>query len=301
MRKLIILSLCFFPFLSSASPNTLPFFEGPFSRIRAEADFSGKPFLLYLYQNECNNCQYWEEGPFQDQAFVSYLEENYLITRKNLQTMEGNQLSREFGIAQAGTLLIFSSDGEELERIQDPLPTSLLIDRLKFHISPGIQPSGTPHLAKSEHSRVEDFYAQPERRILPSISYNLEESAQNDFGERKEVFSQESPNSSLSANNAWYESRVATQRTHGNFSNPGFRSSDASPSAQRETRYIPTRHGRRAGGSNMQYRKFYGKTALRQGVKKLREDGYTHFRVLPKGWSSRGQRIYLLAILPPQR
>ena len=35
--------------------------------------------------------------------------------------MEGGQLSQEFGISQAGTLVIFTPEGDFLESIQDPL------------------------------------------------------------------------------------------------------------------------------------------------------------------------------------
>lgn len=300
MRILISLSLCFYSFLSFATPNTLPFFEGPFSRIQAEADFSGKPFLLYFYQNDCSNCQYWEDGPFQDPQLISFLQSNFLITKKNLLTMEGNQLSQELGIEYAGSLVIFTPEGDVLVSIQSPLSSAQLINLLTDHTSAASFDQQTPHFATSSWNQEKNSSSPVERRILPSVSNDFHKRVDDGFGERENVFSHKrSVNYPLEAK-SWYENQVATIPSKNARISSTFRSSRLSVPPSHASRYIQSRPQRKEARSEITFKKFYGKSAMARGIQHLRKVGYTSLRIYSRGWSSQGEKIYIVAILPSQ-
>ena len=99
---MICLSLCLCAFLSFTTPPHLPFFEGPFKEIQAQAEFSHKPFLLYVYQNGCQNCLTLEEEVFSNPELIAFIQANFLATKKNLMTYEGIQLSQPHRLTRAG-------------------------------------------------------------------------------------------------------------------------------------------------------------------------------------------------------
>ncbi len=284
MRKLIVLSLCFCSLHSFTPPQQVPFFEGPFKEIQAKAEFSHMPFILYLYQNGCQDCEIMEEKTLNNPEIVSFIQDHYLATRKNLMTYEGRQLSQRLGSPFPGSLIIFSSESKVLEHIQEAIAPEELLALLQFHA--GKSPS--PHTLPPSTLTFEGY---PEEKSQAFSEQPIYSQGNPPSPKREDPFARQSPSYSsryLSAHiqekqYEWYENSLQQGSSH---SPAGF--------SHRNSNRRNVIYRDKGTFSQTRHKKYYGKASLRRAINYLKGKGIQDLSVFPQGKTLQGEPIYIL-------
>src|SRR5690606_20424152 len=108
-------------------------FEESVVTIKDKATKAGKPYLVQFTASWCMPCKWMEGTSYQDDKVKSYLLDNYLTAKVNIDDFDGFAWKEYYGVKNLPTLLIFSADGKLLEKRENALSTSQLLALLKSH------------------------------------------------------------------------------------------------------------------------------------------------------------------------
>ena len=285
---MMCLSLCLSCFVSFTAPPQVPFFEGPFRTIQAQAEFSHKPFLLYFYQNGCQICLSMEEEVFSNPELIAFIQENFLATKKNLMTYEGIQLSQHLGSPGPGSILIFDHKSQVLEHIQEALSADELLVRLQFHAGKmPIEPTVASSTETFEWHPAKEptFPTQSTQRIVHSTpSYEADP-----FEDNRNA----SPFSSSSYQGKqydWYESSPSYEL--------GYSADSRSRYLEAPSRsHVSTHRHRSEQVSTTIHKKCYGRSSLTRVVNRLKEKGIKDIQIFSQGRTLQGEPIFILRYL----
>ena len=217
---------------------------------------------------------------------VSFIQDHYLATRKNLMTYEGRQLSQRLGSPYPGSLLIFSSESKVLEHIQETLTPEELLALLQFHAGKSSSPPfKAPSSLSSEEFPTEMHQELTER---PTYTQGIPHSRR-----REDPFARQSPKNSsryLSARIQekqydWYENSLPQEP-------PSTHTGSSYSYGINRNKNLVYRDDRST--SQILHKKYYGQQSLRKAIKYLKEKGVRDITVFPQGRTLQGEPIYIL-------
>ncbi len=119
---------------SNGSLASIDFTNEAFEQAKNRASKEGKLFFVDFYANWCTPCKWMENTTFKDKEVIKTLNNNYVSIKVDIDTKEGFQVKEKYQISVLPTLLIFNSDGELVERVQETLSRSKMMNLLTFHV-----------------------------------------------------------------------------------------------------------------------------------------------------------------------
>lgn len=113
--------------------NIVEFFNGDYNSAKAKASKEGKLFLLDFYADWCMPCKWMDQTTFRNPEVTGLLNENFVSLKVNIDEVEGYELKKQYNIQYLPTILIFNSNGELVERLEETMPPSKLAKILSSH------------------------------------------------------------------------------------------------------------------------------------------------------------------------
>lgn len=117
--------------LSATEPVELFVGKSNFELAQKKAQDEGKYLFIDFYAKWCTPCRWMDETTFKDERIVNKLMGEFVSIKVNIDEMEGFELKSRFDIQYLPTILIFNHDGKMVERIEETLSPSNLLEILE--------------------------------------------------------------------------------------------------------------------------------------------------------------------------
>lgn len=102
----------------------------------AKASAEGKLVFMDFYANWCTPCKWMEKTTLSDERVASALNSNFVAVKVNIDDVEGFQMKNKYEVNFLPTILILSSEGKMVERIEQTMVADELLGILQLHNSP---------------------------------------------------------------------------------------------------------------------------------------------------------------------
>jgi thiol-disulfide isomerase/thioredoxin len=141
-RKGLCLSAFLFAFTMSVfatndnDPKFVNFTDVNVEEAIAKASAEGKLVFLDFYASWCTPCKWMEQTTFSDTRVASALNTNFIALKVNIDDVDGFQMKNKYEVNFLPTLLILSSEGKMIERIEQTMVADELLGILQLHNSP---------------------------------------------------------------------------------------------------------------------------------------------------------------------
>lgn len=114
--------------------SSIEFTSESFEVAKDRATKEGKLLFVDFYASWCTPCKWMESTTFADPEVGSVLNKNYVSLKVDIDTQTGFALKEKFEISVLPTILIFNSQGELVERVQETLSRSKMLNLINFHL-----------------------------------------------------------------------------------------------------------------------------------------------------------------------
>jgi thiol-disulfide isomerase/thioredoxin len=124
MRRLILLTLGIWIFqtaLFSNNPSQTTFFKGSLEEAFKKAGEEGKLILIDFYAEWCTPSIWMKETTYADSLIQNLMDHNYISTRIDIDDIQGYAMKEKYEVKYLPTILILSSSGKLLLRIEETL------------------------------------------------------------------------------------------------------------------------------------------------------------------------------------
>ncbi len=134
-HRLLNLLLCmtFIGSLQAAAPTAVRFFSVSLPTAKAQAAENGKLIFVDFTASWCMPCQWMDETTFNDPVLADYIGDNYIALKIDIEDFDGIAYKQQYDITLLPTMLIFNSKGELLEKVEESLASSTLLEKLQLH------------------------------------------------------------------------------------------------------------------------------------------------------------------------
>ncbi len=172
-NRLIVCALMMMTSISAFSSTK--FFESNFEEARVRAQEEGKMLLLDFYASWCAPCRFMESTTFQDETVSSVLNEKFVPVKIDIDDFDGYALKEHFDVKVLPTFIIFSSDGKVIERIEETLSPTGMMNILERNLAthkPRIRPANvSPQTSVTKESMKKSQPAMAKYKIQLGV-YN---------------------------------------------------------------------------------------------------------------------------------
>lgn len=97
------------------------FVDAALSEVREMAAKEGKLYFAHFSADWCMPCQWMEQNTFKDPKLAFFANKNYLAAKLDIDHSEGQWYQNQYQVATLPTILIFSSQGVLLNRIESSM------------------------------------------------------------------------------------------------------------------------------------------------------------------------------------
>jgi len=169
MKKITLL-VCSIFICASAFGATTNFMVS-LASAKQKAAVEGKLYMVHFTANWCTPCKWMDSHTFTDDRVASYLSENYVPVKVNVEDFDGIIIKQKNNIQFLPTILIFNSKGEEVGRFEEAIGPSKLMAILEENNIPNNKvKTEMPEPIEAESP------SSISRPLLPSIFDDSEES-----------------------------------------------------------------------------------------------------------------------------
>lgn len=117
--------------VSAAPDPNEPLFKGSMLEVREKAQETNRPYIVQFTASWCMPCRWMESTTYKDERVVAFIEENLLAVKVDIDDFDGYAWKEYYGVKALPTMLIFSPQGELLEKREHSLSPSQLLGLLK--------------------------------------------------------------------------------------------------------------------------------------------------------------------------
>ena len=157
-RLFFLLMLPFY--LSAANPAKVDFFKGSLNKAKDIAAQEGKLYFVQFTASWCEPCRWMDEVTYKDPSVITYINQNYVPVKVDIDDFDGFAYKQKYNIRMLPSILVFSSEGELLEKYEESLPPTTLLKILKSHNTSDNRTSPTSYeqasASKANHSPIKD-------------------------------------------------------------------------------------------------------------------------------------------------
>lgn len=132
----MLLCISFCNTTKANDPKALNFSDVNVEEAIAKASAEGKLVFMDFYASWCTPCKWMEQTTLSDQRVTSTLNSDYIAVKVNIDDVEGFQMKNKYEVNFLPTILILSSEGKMIERIEQTMVADELLGILELHNSP---------------------------------------------------------------------------------------------------------------------------------------------------------------------
>jgi len=138
-KRAVVLMLLLFTSLTAAIANVgdrdINFLNTNLEVAKQRASTEGKLVFVDFYARWCTPCKWMDQTTFKDKNVVELLNNNFISVKMNIDEAEGFEMKKQYEIQYLPTILIFNSNGQVVDRIEETLTSADLIQLLHRHNS----------------------------------------------------------------------------------------------------------------------------------------------------------------------
>lgn len=138
MKKGILLALIllFSVGLIIASDNTVDF-KSDLNEAKRLAGREGKLYIAEFMTDRCYPCKMMDEITFTDPHVVSYIQQNYIPVKVNVESFDGFVWKEKYDIRVVPTIMVFNSKGDVVAKYEESIGSRRMYSILNEHNRPG--------------------------------------------------------------------------------------------------------------------------------------------------------------------
>ncbi|MFZ1751959.1 MAG: thioredoxin family protein [Saprospiraceae bacterium] len=119
-----------------ASDVEILFSKTDIKEARKRASEEGKLLFVDFYADWCTPCKWMDQTTFQDSEIIKTLNTDYVTVKVDIDDMNGFELKNSFNVKYLPTMLIFNSQGQMVQRIEETMSPRILSNILDKHNLP---------------------------------------------------------------------------------------------------------------------------------------------------------------------
>jgi len=111
--------------------DKLNYFKGTYEEALAFAKKENKAIFLDAYTSWCGWCKELDKKTFSDEDFSSYMNENYVNVKMDMETPEGVKIGQKYKVSGYPTILVIHKNGDLAHRIVGFLQAPAMMKEVK--------------------------------------------------------------------------------------------------------------------------------------------------------------------------
>ena len=136
MRKLPYVALLLVFSTTTSLFATIDFQEISLEEAQRQAQQEDKLFFLHFRAGWCMPCQWMEQNTFRDPTLSTFVRNTYLAVKVDIDRSENQELKERFGVSKLPTVLIFSTSGVLLKKVEEAMEAPDLLRLLRKYDKP---------------------------------------------------------------------------------------------------------------------------------------------------------------------
>lgn len=129
----IMLLCCLLGVAHDSHATAVRFMNGDLLAAKSQAKKEGKMVLVDFYAKWCMPCKWMDQTTFSDPQIGQIMNNEFVSVKINIDDLEGFNLSQQYEIQVLPTILIFNSDGTMVDRVEETMAPSKMLDLLNKH------------------------------------------------------------------------------------------------------------------------------------------------------------------------
>lgn len=134
--SLVILLSVLFSTITSATDITVNFASVNINEAKKKAGAEGKLLFIDFHAAWCSPCKWMDQTTFVDASVSKMLNEDFVAVKVDIDEISGFELKNLYDVKYLPTMLIFNSQGQLLDRVEETLTPRKLVALLSKHNAP---------------------------------------------------------------------------------------------------------------------------------------------------------------------